>query len=116
MPKSTPTFVVRIEPAGWSFPAPADRPVMQAAREAGYLLPASCRNGTCRTCMCKLVSGTVRYTIEWPGIATDESDDGWILPCVAAAESPLVLHVPHTRLKSELDAILAQSITRSRRF
>ncbi len=62
--------------------------------------------------MCKLVKGAVRYTIDWPGISTDESDEGWILPCVAAAESPLVLHVPHARLKSERDAMLAQSITR----
>jgi len=116
MPTNVPTYLVRIEPAGWEFEARADTPVMQAAREAGYLLPSSCRNGTCRTCMCKMTAGQVRYTVEWPGITFDESDDGLILPCVAVAEAPLVLHSPHARLKSEVDALLAEARARSKRF
>lgn len=28
-----------------------------------------CRNGTCRTCLCHMSEGRVRYTIEWPGLA-----------------------------------------------
>lgn len=116
MSTSTPTFTVRIEPAGWEFSARADVTVMQAAREAGFVLPSSCRNGTCRSCMCKLVDGTVRYTIDWPGISTDESDEGWILPCVASAESPLVLRVPHARLQSEIDALRNDIKAHTKRF
>ncbi|RKP50202.1 2Fe-2S iron-sulfur cluster-binding protein [Pararobbsia silviterrae] len=116
MSKPPVVFPIRIEPAGWAFDARADETVLDAARAAGYLLPSSCRNGTCRTCLCKLASGAVRYTIEWPGITTDESDDGWILPCVAAAESALVLDVPYARLKSEIDLLLEQAKKRARRF
>lgn len=94
MPSSAPLFTVTIEPAGWEFDAPADVPVMQAARDAGVVLPSSCRNGTCRTCMCRLRSGEVEYRIEWPGLAAQEKADGWILPCVAHAISPLVIHAP----------------------
>ena len=46
-------------------------------------LPSSCRNGTCRTCMCKLVSGTVDYNVEWPGLLPEEKAEGYVLPCVA---------------------------------
>ncbi|SDH28167.1 hypothetical protein SAMN05216466_108234 [Paraburkholderia phenazinium] len=44
--------------------------------------------------MCRMVSGTVSYTIEWPGLSREEKAEGWILPCVAVAESDLVLEVP----------------------
>ncbi len=44
--------------------------------------------------MCMLVSGTVSYQIEWPGLTREEKKEGWILPCVAEAQSDLVLDVP----------------------
>jgi Na+-transporting NADH:ubiquinone oxidoreductase subunit NqrF len=44
--------------------------------------------------MCKLKSGTVSYQIEWPGLTKEEKEEGWILPCVAEAQSDLVLEVP----------------------
>jgi ferredoxin len=65
--------------------------ILQAALLNQIRLPSSCRNGTCRTCMCKLVGGSVSYQIEWPGVTREEQLEGWILPCVAVAESDLVL-------------------------
>jgi ferredoxin len=90
-------FSVRIDPAGWRFTATADGSILAAARTASIELPASCRNGTCRTCLCKLVDGRIRYSIEWPGVSPEEKRDGYILPCVAVAESDLVIHVAHAR-------------------
>lgn len=90
-------FSVAIEPSGWRFTAPSDGSILVAARAAGIDLPASCRNGTCRTCLCKLVDGRIRYSIEWPGISPEEKHDGYILPCVAVAESDLLIHVPHAK-------------------
>jgi ferredoxin len=89
-------FEVRIEPAGLRFEAPANLPLLQSAREAGLILPSSCRNGTCRTCICRKLEGTVRYAVDWPGLSREEKAEGWILPCVAIPESPLVLEVPKT--------------------
>ncbi|WP_090686208.1 2Fe-2S iron-sulfur cluster-binding protein [Paraburkholderia phenazinium] len=89
-----PPFSVRVEPLGHSFEAPDSLTVLEAAGFADLRLPRSCRNGTCRTCMCRMVSGTVSYTIEWPGLSREEKAEGWILPCVAVAESDLVLEVP----------------------
>lgn len=83
--------------AGCTFEAPADASLLLAAESAGLILPSSCRNGTCRTCLCKLLSGGVRYLIEWPGVSADERREGWILPCVAVALSDVVLEVPAAR-------------------
>lgn len=79
---------------GWCFDAAAPDTVLQAADQAGIRLPSSCRNGTCRTCICRATSGMVRYLIEWPGLSLDEKREGYILPCVAIAETDLVLQVP----------------------
>jgi ferredoxin len=90
-------FLVRIEPAGWQFEATAGQPLLVSALQAGVMLPSSCRNGTCRTCLCRMVSGRVDYTVEWPGVSREERAEGWILPCVARPLDNLVLHVPHAR-------------------
>ena len=57
--------------------------LLESAERAGIELLSSCRNGTCRTCMCRLVEGQVRYRIEWPGLSREEKAEGWVLPCVA---------------------------------
>lgn len=66
-----------------------DQTILAAALAYGLRMPNSCRNGTCRTCMCQLRSGQVRYLVEWPGLSFDEKQDGFILPCVAVPESDL---------------------------
>lgn len=86
-----------VVPGGFRFEAPDGVPLLQAAREAGIDLPASCRNGTCRTCMCRLRSGRIRYAIDWPGLTAEEKQEGLILPCVAIAESDLVIDVPRAK-------------------
>ena len=85
------TFSVVIEPAGRVFEASAKLPLLRSAREAGLILPSSCRNGTCRACLCRLVSGRVSYIVEWPGLSAEEKAEGFVLPCVAVPESALVL-------------------------
>jgi hypothetical protein len=44
--------------------------------------------------MCRLLSGQIRYRIEWPGLSSDEKKDGYILPCIAYPQSDLVLEEP----------------------
>lgn len=88
---------VRIEPGGESFDAEATQTLLLAAASRGIRLPSSCRNGTCRTCMCRMLSGSVTYRIEWPGLSVEEKQQGWILPCVAQAASDLVIDQPAVR-------------------
>ena len=88
---------VRLEPSGLDFETEPGTTLLKAAEASGIELPASCRNGTCRTCICKRLSGESRHTIQWPGLSADEKDEGWILPCVAEAVSDLSLEVPGAR-------------------
>jgi len=89
-----PEWKVELGPGGPAFPAREDRSVLASAEAAGWVLPSSCRNGTCRTCMQRLRSGSVRYPIEWPGVLAEERAQGWMLPCVAQPQSDLVLEPP----------------------
>ncbi len=84
-------FTVRVEPAGLQYDVEGDLSLLEAAEFGRVQLPSSCRNGTCRTCMCRLLSGAVRYDIEWPGLSAEEKDEGWILPCVAKPTSDVVI-------------------------
>jgi ferredoxin len=87
-------FNARIEGHPTGFEAPAELPLLLAAQQEGIALPSSCRNGTCRTCICRLLSGEVRYRIEWPGLLPEEKAEGWILPCVAYPASDIVMTCP----------------------
>ncbi|MDM0030786.1 2Fe-2S iron-sulfur cluster-binding protein [Variovorax sp. J22P271] len=84
-----------IRPGGFRFDCGPGQTLLQAADAAGIELPSSCRNGTCRTCLCRLASGRIRYRIEWPGVSVDEKAEGWILPCVAEPLGDVVLDVPY---------------------
>jgi len=99
MPDATdPTsHTVTMTPLGASFAAADGVTLLHALEAAGLDMPNSCRNGTCRTCICRLQAGSVRYLVEWPGLSFDEKREGYILPCVAVACEDLVLDVPLAR-------------------
>lgn len=84
-------IVARLLPAGQAFVVAEGQTVLAAAEAAGLALPSSCRNGSCRTCLCRLVSGAVRHTVAWPGLSLEEKREGYFLPCVALAQSDLAL-------------------------
>ncbi|MBI5272278.1 MAG: 2Fe-2S iron-sulfur cluster binding domain-containing protein [Burkholderiales bacterium] len=86
--------MLHIQPAGWRVPVAAGQSLLEAAQAAGIRLPRSCRNGSCRTCGCRLLAGTVRYRVEWPGLLAEERAEGWVLPCVAVPEGDVTLEVP----------------------
>lgn len=93
-PNSALPLRVRIAPSGLEFTTEPTQSILEAALRAGIRLPSSCRNGTCRACLCRLASGTVRYRIEWPGLSADEKEDGYLLPCVACPQSDLEIVAP----------------------
>ena len=88
---------ISIEPGAWTFETDGGTPLLAAAHSAGIVLPSSCRNGTCRTCMCRMRRGQVRYAIDWPGLSAEEKRDGYILPCIAYPVADIVLDAPAAR-------------------
>ena len=91
-PDSSPQMTV--QPGGWQVPVPAGHSLLRAALDAGLRLPSACRNGSCRACLARLVSGQIHYLIAWPGLLAEEKAEGWILPCVACAAADVVIDAP----------------------
>jgi len=89
------TFQIVFVPSGLACTSDGIASVLVSAEAAGISLPSACRNGTCRTCLCRMQSGSVRYRIDWPGLSADEKRDGDILTCVAVPLSNLVLLAPY---------------------
>jgi ferredoxin len=85
----TRSFTITLLPSERRFSSAASATILEAAALAGLRLPSSCRNGTCRACLCRLQDGTVGYRIEWPGLTAEEKAAGWILPCVAVPAADL---------------------------
>lgn len=69
----------------------ASEPLLVSLEMGGSNWPSSCRSGTCRTCVGQLISGTVRYPMEWPGLTKEEQAEGYVLPCVAQPCSNVVI-------------------------
>jgi ferredoxin len=86
-----PFFIARIEHDGQQVDAWTHQPLLISLEQGGIDWPSSCRNGTCRTCISQLVSGQIRYDIEWPGLSAEEKAEGYVLPCVAFPCSDLTL-------------------------
>ena len=83
IPEATP--LLTLLPSGLQCPVAPGQSLLEAALAAGIQLPRSCRNGTCRACLCR---------IEWPGLSPDEKDEGLTLPCVALAVGDISLLAP----------------------
>jgi len=94
MPETPPIFTVKVLPAGLQYEVEGAFTLLEAAEMSRVQLPSSCRNGTCRTCLCKRLSGEVSHTIDWPGLSAEEKAEGWLLPCVARPLSDVVLAQP----------------------
>jgi len=88
---------------GWVATATPEQTILQAALQAHIELPSACRNGTCRSCLSTLLSGEIRYLIDWPGVSTEERQEGLFLPCVACAATDIVLDQPLATRSSTLN-------------
>ena len=94
MPADLPFVPGRIVPGEQVFDAWKDRPLLDSIEQGGLSWPSSCRVGSCRTCISRLVSGQVRYEMAWPGLTPEEKAEGCVLPCVAYPLGAVVLQDP----------------------
>jgi ferredoxin len=80
---------VRIRTAdGQSFEVEPGEIVLDAAMRQGVDIPYSCRSGTCRTCLSKVISGRIEHEEEWADdlmISPAEVADGFRLLCFSMA-------------------------------
>ena len=94
LPAPTHTLTLHGPATALALQAAPDQTLLQVLLHAGVPWPVSCRNGTCRTCIGQLAEGRVRYTVEWPGLLPEEKAAGCVLPCVACAQTDVILLGP----------------------
>ncbi|MEJ1968629.1 MAG: 2Fe-2S iron-sulfur cluster-binding protein [Rhizomicrobium sp.] len=101
------TFRVDLLPSGHSFEAPPDKPLLQAAIEGGVIIAYSCRAGSCRTCIAKVVSGSIDYvpTLNLR-LSAEEKAAGYTLLCRALACSDVVMEVEEISLATIKPVVL----------
>ncbi|HAG84824.1 MAG TPA: ferredoxin [Cyanobacteria bacterium UBA12227] len=82
---------------------PDDQYILDSAEEAGIRLPAACREGTCSSCIAKIVNGEVDQS-EQKFLQLSEIAAGYTVTCVAYPQSDCTLetHQEHILYKSSL--------------
>ncbi|WP_290652014.1 CDP-6-deoxy-delta-3,4-glucoseen reductase [Aquisalimonas sp.] len=89
------SYRITIEPSGHRFFTEPGESILNAALRHGLVIPYSCRNGTCGTCMGKVVEGAVTYPGGGPPASLDEKEVavGQALFCLAQPAGDLVIEV-----------------------
>ena len=88
------SFQVTLQPSGLGFSADADETILEAALEAGLLLPYSCRDGACGVCKSRIIAGEVDLGRFAETTLTDaDRAAGMALLCCAQPRSDLNIEV-----------------------
>jgi len=85
------------------FPVEDGETILQAALNAGLVLPYGCRDGACGSCKGKLIEGRIDYGhYSAKALTADERDRGFALFCQAKALSDLVLEAREVRKAGDI--------------
>lgn len=98
------TFKVTVQPAGHTFWAESNEPLLEAGLRQGVALPYGCRGGVCGSCVATVLQGQVHYPDGEPmGLSPAELADGKTLLCVAYASSDLELDSPQVGVEPDIE-------------
>jgi ferredoxin len=81
-------YRIRLVKMGKEFDAEPDEVILDAAERAGIVMTHSCRSGTCRACITRVISGCIEHDSEYVddlSIDRDEMAAGYRLLCSALA-------------------------------
>jgi len=97
------TFQVTIKNTGHQFPVESSDSILQAAMNAGLVLPYGCRDGACGSCKGKLISGEVDYgEYAEKALPAEEKAKGAVLFCQAKALSDVVIEARDVRKAGDI--------------
>lgn len=97
------SFKVTVQSSHHEFMVQPGASVLDAAMEAGIVLPYSCRNGACSTCKGKVVSGSFEAGPNPAQILSpEELAAGYTLFCQARPTSDLVIEAHEVRMASDI--------------
>ena len=97
------TFQGTIKNTGHQFPVESSDSILQAAMNAGLVLPYGCRDGACGSCKGKLISGEVDYgEYAEKALPAEEKANGAVLFCQAKALSDVVIEARDVRKAGDI--------------
>lgn len=84
-------YEVEFVDEGRTIQVPPDKPILEAAEEAGLDLPYQCRMGVCGVCSALRVEEGETDQVEGMFLSKSEKAEGYVLTCVAKPRSDLKL-------------------------
>lgn len=97
------SFKVKVLPSGHEFSVAQGQSVLDAAMDAGIVLPYSCRTGACSTCKGKVLEGEFEAGSSPAQILSpEELAAGYTLFCQARPGSDMVIEAHEIRMASDI--------------
>ncbi len=94
---------VTIRNTGHEFTAEEGTAILQAALEAGLVLPYGCRDGACGSCKGKLIEGTIDYgRYSEKALSAGEKSAGYALFCQARPQTDVVIEAREVRKAGDI--------------
>ncbi|HLA35884.1 MAG TPA: CDP-6-deoxy-delta-3,4-glucoseen reductase [Rhodocyclaceae bacterium] len=89
---STTAYRVTLQPSGNSFSGAGDQTLLQAALDAGFVLPYGCRNGACGACKGKVLEGLIDHgAAQTTALSIADRASGQALFCCAKPLSDVTI-------------------------
>ncbi len=82
-------YTIRVTDSDIAFPCAPGTTILDAAQNAGYAMPYSCRNGVCGNCKGWIQTGQIDVPRALDGISDEERAGGYTLFCQAKPRSDL---------------------------
>jgi vanillate O-demethylase ferredoxin subunit len=79
-------FEVQLASSGRVIPVPADRSVLAALADAGVVVPSSCEQGVCGTCLTRVVEGVPDHRDQYL-LPEEQAANDQFMPCCSRAKS-----------------------------
>jgi CDP-4-dehydro-6-deoxyglucose reductase len=93
---------ITLQPSGHHYEVSADETLLEAALDAGFILPYGCRNGACGSCRARILEGEVDHGKSQSGALPENARrEGYTLLCCATARSNLVVECRELASNSE---------------
>lgn len=94
---------VRLEPSQREFGVQDGESLLAAGLRQGFALPFGCQSGGCGSCRARLVSGRTKYPGgRAPALSEGEVAAGYVLMCLAHAETDVALHLHQPPMLEQL--------------
>lgn len=97
------TFQITIQSNGHSFGAAADETILEAADNAGIILPYGCRDGACGSCKGKIIDGAVDHGMAQDrALSVTERAAGMALFCCATPITDLIIETREVSVANDI--------------